>query len=181
MSSHYFIGIRLPEETAASLAEQRDNWQLKSYKQLPPPEDLHITLVYIGADPHDELPEVLKALNAVDVAPFDVAINGVGTFGNPAKPRVIYADVQENPHLRELQRQVVSVLEPFSLRPDKRPFVPHITLAKKWKGDDPLTKQLEIRVGRFTVSQFSLFKVNLNKRPRYEAVQTYELDEDAPK
>ncbi|AQQ52771.1 RNA 2',3'-cyclic phosphodiesterase [Planococcus lenghuensis] len=181
MSSHYFIGIRLPEETAASLALQRDSWRLRSHKQLPPAEDLHITLVYIGADPNDELPDVLQALEAVDMAAFEVTVSGAGTFGNPATPRVIYADVQENPHLRELQRQVEAALEPFSLRPDKRPFVPHITLAKKWKGNDPLTEPLTIGIERFTVSEFSLFQVHLDKRPRYEAVRTYELSENASK
>lgn len=175
MSNHYFIGVRLPDHAAEKLAAERNRWNIRSHKQVIPPEDMHITLVYIGADPHNELSAVHESLQHIQIQPFEVTISGAGTFGNPETPRVVYGKVAENGPLRELQREVAETLDSFRLRPDRRPYVPHVTLAKKWSGGEPLRQPLELGTVTFSVNEFSLFKVNLGKRPRYEAVHTYRL------
>ncbi|WP_088005553.1 RNA 2',3'-cyclic phosphodiesterase [Indiicoccus explosivorum] len=175
MSNHYFIGIGLTAEAAGKLAEDRDNWKLRSHKQLIPSVDMHITLVYIGADPYGELPDVQRALRQIEQQPFEVTVSGTGTFGNPETPRVIYGKIGENSRLRALQQEVSDALEPFRLRPDRRPYVPHITLAKKWRGTASLDRKLELRPVSFPVREFSLFKVNLGQTPRYEAIYTFPL------
>ncbi|MCM3611521.1 RNA 2',3'-cyclic phosphodiesterase [Planococcus sp. MERTA32b] len=175
MVNHYFIGIKIPLTTARSLVEQRDSWNLSSHKRLPVAEDLHITLLFLGGDPHDEIGEVAKALEEVAHGSFSVDIAGTGYFGKMERPRVVYAATEENDSLNRLQLKIRDILKGFQLSPDNKPFVPHITLANKWAGNEPWNGIPELETGRFEVGEFSLFQIEPVQTPRYIAVQNYKL------
>lgn len=175
MDNHYFIGIKIPLPTAHSLAEQRDSWDLSSHKRFPVAEDLHITLLFIGGDPHGEIGEVAKALEEVVHEPFTVDIKGTEYFGKKERPRVVYAATEENNSLNALQKNVKDTLKGFQLSPDNKPFVPHITLANKWAGKEPWGDIPELETEHFEADEFSLFRIEPSETPRYIAVQTYKL------
>lgn len=177
MSKHYFIGIKVPEEIAFKLDAARKEWNLNSHKRYTPPTDMHLTLLFIGDDPHSEIEAAAKALNNVSHAPFELTIDGVKTFGNPETPRIIYASLAENLELAALQTQIKQTLSQFELNPDPKPFVPHITLAGKWKGGAPFTKPLTLEPATFRVTEFSVFQIEPHKVPRYIPIHTYQLKE----
>lgn len=177
MSKHYFIGIKIPEETAVALDAARKEWNLTSHKRYTPPVDMHITLLFIGNDPHGEIEAAAKALQGVEHAPFDLKINGVKTFGNPSTPRIIYASVEASKELAALQEQVRQTIHPFNMNPDTKPFVPHITLAGKWKGGPPVEQQLTLKPATFRVAEFSVFQIEPQQVPRYIPIHTYPLKE----
>ncbi|MDN7240193.1 RNA 2',3'-cyclic phosphodiesterase [Planococcus sp. N028] len=177
MSKHYFIGIKIPAHVASQLDEARKEWNLTSHKRYTPPIDMHITLLFIGNDPNSEIDAAAKALQGVAYAPFELKIDGVKTFGNPRTPRIVYASVEESRELSALQEQVKQVLQPFELNPDPKPFVPHITLAGKWKGGPPLLQQLTLEPATFQVKEFSVFQIEPQQVPRYIPIQTYQLKE----
>lgn len=66
---------------------------------------------------------------------------------------------------------------------ETRPFRPHITLARKWIGDEPFqTGMLERLWGelqpeplQFEASEVVLYQTNLNKTPKYEAKTIFPL------
>ncbi len=175
MVNHYFIGIKIPLATAHSLVEQRNSWNLSSHRRLPAAEDLHMTLLFIGGDPHGEIGEVAQALEEVVHDSFVVDITGTGYFGITDRPRVVYAETEENGSLNRLQEKVRDTLKEFQLRPDNKPFVPHITLANKWAGKEPWDDIPALGKERFKVDAFSLFRIEPENTPRYIAVQTYKL------
>jgi len=177
MSKHYFIGIKIPGEVASRLDEARKEWNLTSHKRYTPPVDMHITLLFIGNDPNSEIEAAAKALQEVAHAPFDLKINGVKTFGKPTTPRIIYASIEESRELAALQEQVRRALQPFELNPDTKPFVPHITLAGKWKGGPPLKQQMTLEPETFQVTEFSVFQIEPQQVPRYIPIHTYQLKE----
>jgi 2'-5' RNA ligase len=177
MQAHYFIGIKIPEPAAKKLDQARKGWNLKSHKRYTHWMDMHITLLFIGSDPHNEIEAVQQALAAISHAPFALTANGVKTFGNPAKPRIIYAAVEDSPALSELQKKVREALEPFRLKPDEKGFVPHITLAGKWAGGPPLDIDMEIEPAAFQVTEFSLFRIEPGSVPKYIPETTYHLRE----
>ncbi|MFD1030348.1 RNA 2',3'-cyclic phosphodiesterase [Metaplanococcus flavidus] len=175
MENHYFIGIKVPLQTSRSLAEQRNSWGLLSHKRIPVAEDLHITLVFIGGDPQGEIDAAADALEQVEQAPFDVTITGTGYFGKPERPRVVYAAIEENVLLNELQKKIKQALSGFRWSPDNKPFVPHITLANKWTAKEAWTEIPALEPERFGVTEFCLFRIEPGSTPRYVAIKTYKL------
>ncbi|RLJ82097.1 RNA 2',3'-cyclic phosphodiesterase [Planococcus citreus] len=174
MSTHYFIGIRIPGQTAEKIGQARDSWNLSTHKRLTPPGDMHITLVFIGEDRFGELEEIAERLGQIDQAPFCLQLAGVKTFGNPETPRIVYAALADSPELMELQHTVQQQLEPLELVTDPKPFVPHITLASRWKGGS-LSENWQLEELEFAVDSFSLFEIHPRETPRYKEIQTYPL------
>jgi len=177
MQAHYFIGIKIPEPVAKKLDLARKSWNLKSHKRYTHWVDMHITLLFIGNDPHDEIEAAQQALAAISHAPFELTTDDMKTFGNPAKPRIIYASVEESPALRELQKKVREALLPFRLKPDEKGFVTHITLAGKWAGGPPMDVEMKIEPMAFQVTEFSLFRIEPGNVPKYIPETTYQLKE----
>ncbi|MBB5180568.1 2'-5' RNA ligase [Planomicrobium koreense] len=179
MQTHYFIGINIPEAAAKELAEARGQWNLQSHKKYTRPQDMHITLLFIGSAEETQLQEAAQALEEISQAPFDLAINGVKTFGNPQTPRIIYAAIADSAPLMELQEKVREITRKFNLSSDQKPFVPHITLAAKWAGgsemeEAPVFKMPSIS---FRVEEFSLFRIEPQNMRKYVPQATYRLQE----
>lgn len=175
MNNHYFIGIKVPPATAERLVDQRDAWGLSGHRRYPIAEDLHITLLFIGGDTHGEIAEVAEALKGIQHSPFELKITGTAHFGKSDRPRVVYAALEENERLNGLHRKVKDALSSFRLSPDNKPFVPHITLANKWAGKDVWEEIPQIESESFRAEEFSLFRIEPAGKPRYIAVETYQL------
>lgn len=175
MNNHYFIGIKVSLQTAQHLVEQRDSWGLSGHRRYPFAEDLHITLLFIGGDPHGEIERVAEALKGIAHPPFELKITGTAHFGKSDRPRVVYAALEENELLNGLQRKVKDALSGFRLSPDNKPFVPHITLANKWAGKEVWEEIPQIESESFRAEEFSLFRIDPAGKPRYIAVETYKL------
>lgn len=174
MSTHYFIGIRIPGQAAEKIGHARDSWELTTHKRLTPPADMHITLIFIGEDRFGELGEIAERLGQIDQVPFRLQVAGVKTFGNPETPRIVYAALFDNPELMALQQAVEQQLDSLQLATDPKPFVPHITLASRWKGGS-LPENWQLEELEFPVDSFSLFEIHPRETPRYKEIQTYPL------
>lgn len=175
MKPHYFIGIKIPLAIAEKLDKERRSWQLQSHKRQTPPEDMHITLLFIGEDVHDEIGQAVKLLSGIEQPPFSLTVDSIKTFGNPTTPRVIYASLENSWELEVLQEQVLESLKLLQIRPDPKKFVPHITLASKWAGGAPSKPQFLIDKMQFDVTEFSLFQIAPKENPRYRKIANYVL------
>jgi 2'-5' RNA ligase len=173
---HYFIGVKLPGDLARRLVDERNEWQLElSHKRLPVAEDLHITLVYLGAVEAEVLTKLVSELNGLaEVIPaINLTLSEVATFGNPSTPRVIYTSIEEQPMLRKLQNAILEKCLALLLQVDQKPFVPHITLAKKWSGKiDVFSQEMLINQSSFTMSNFSIYSINPREVPSYQPIHT---------
>lgn len=173
---HYFIGIKLPKDLAQQLVDLRKGWHLeRSHKRLPVAEDLHITLLYLGAVESDLLKQLLSQLDSLSqkFLPIDITLNGVSIFGNPLTPRVVYTAIEEQLSLQLLQKAVLEKCLELFLQVDKKPFVPHITLAKKWSGQHELfLKEMDIEKQSFSITAFSVYAINPRETPSYQAIHT---------
>lgn len=177
MKAHYFIGIRIPEPVAVHLVENREKWALRSHKKYTRQQDMHITLLFIGDDPAGEIEQAAKALEKVHLAPFELTLEGIKTFGNPSTPRIIYASVTPSDRLNILQEQIREKVMAFNMNPDQKPFVPHVTLAGKWAGGPPLEQKMELEPVSFMVTEFSVFRIEPRSLKKYVAVSTIQLRE----
>ncbi|MFD2875386.1 2'-5' RNA ligase family protein [Paenibacillus rhizoplanae] len=97
--------------------------------------------------PGKNIPSLYEALWKVARSSkgFQLKLGEWGTFGLPDSPRVLWAGVSgELEPLKELQQKVVSATLPLGYTPEMRTYNPHLTVARKYRGEDPFTlEQLE--------------------------------------
>ncbi|MCG3089506.1 RNA 2',3'-cyclic phosphodiesterase [Sporosarcina cyprini] len=179
MSAHYFIGIKAPaaiRPIAASFQTQLD--LLDTYKVLPHEEDLHMTLLFIGALPNSHITPLKKILSSLSVQheKFQLEINHLAYFGSPKGPRVVYLGTDDSAPLSSLQQVIYSQCQNITGRTDANRFTPHITIAKKIKpaAGKPIVKE-EFTGVPFQVDGFSLFTIHPEQSPKYEEIGYFEL------
>ena len=95
------------------------------------PENVHITLRFLGNIRQEVVDSVHSEMEKVSFVPFNVNIRGVGVFPTIKYARVVWAGIQEG---AEELRQILNQLEPglrrLGLKSDVRGFSPHITIAR---------------------------------------------------
>jgi 2'-5' RNA ligase len=109
------------------------------------PAGFHVTLRFLGETAEDVLEDVHHAFEAVDAPAFDLEIRGVGSFGQGARTRMLWAGVGASEPLAHLQRKVESAAVRAGLPAETRRFTPHVTLARL----DASARASEERVRRF--------------------------------
>ena len=97
------------------------------------PEQLHLTLKFLGNVPTGSLEAVKQALTEVcaGVRPFPLRAKGIGFFPNDRQPRVIWVGFEGSENaLAHLQGCVERSLAPFVEKPGAEHFLPHTTLGR---------------------------------------------------
>ena len=98
-----------------------------------PVEKMHLTLKFLGdveeSFVHELIPRVATSVSCLP-GPFQVWIEGVGTFGG-RQPRIIWAGIVDRSGLlARMHLAVESALATLGVPAEKRTFSPHITLAR---------------------------------------------------
>ena len=178
-----FLGIGLPagprQVLTATLAQLR---RTDAPVRWVRPENLHITLKFLGELGEEHLDDLKARLAKVDKPDLELALDGLGSFPSRGAPRVIWAGVRDPAGnlLRlaaELSRAAVSVGVPA----EDRPYHPHITLGrmKGSAGKDAIRSAMEecsnrARSEPFTAGQFTLYESTLTPEgPVYSRLQDY--------
>ena len=117
--------IRLSDAMKAPLLQvQRQLQELGIEGRYTPESQLHLTLAFIGEQP--EVQPSLDALSSLSFSPFEVTLQGLGSFGT-----LWWAGIRESAPLCALAHSLRSVLSAGGIPYDDAPFLPHITLLRK--------------------------------------------------
>jgi 2'-5' RNA ligase len=145
------------------------------------PENLHLTLKFLGALSEGQLPDLKAALDgaAGRHRPFQLGFGGAGVFPPRGRPRVVWIDIAAGAgEMAALQADVEGGLEPLGFPPEKRPFSPHLTIGRVRDLDDPfaLTGALaaagEMSWGECVIDRVHLMRSDLFPTgPRYSILQ----------
>jgi 2'-5' RNA ligase len=96
-----------------------------------PPEQIHLTLRFIGEITDADAKHAEDALTRVHVAPFVLEPSALGVFPPRGQPTVVWAGVGSgHPHLHALRQRVDDALLAAGVPLDLPPFHPHLTLAR---------------------------------------------------
>lgn len=161
-----FVAIALPEKVKKQLGNiERPidgvSWQDTS--------QLHLTLRFIGSVNNEISEELQNRFAKIDQQSFEMNINGLGRFPERGNPRVLWAGVEEQPELMQLQAKLEEACVKSGLEAEKRDFKPHITLAKvKHSKANKEVKSLineynNFRTASIPVSEFVLYNSKLNQ------------------
>ena len=97
-----------------------------------PPENLHLTVWFLGEVAEAGAPAVLEALASPFEEPgFVLQISGLGVFPPSGAPRVLWMGVTQGlDRLARLHSEIGTRLAPWGFVPDDRPYSAHLTLAR---------------------------------------------------
>jgi len=122
-----FIAIELPEDTRCKLlALKRDIPGVRWVS----PEQLHLTLLFLGEVEDNKLEQLILAMSKIKVAPFTLNFSKTGCFPRSDAPKVLWVGLDQLPALNALAATVRAAVSSFSVPLEWSPFSPHITLAR---------------------------------------------------
>jgi len=102
-----------------------------TYLKLIKPKNIHITMRFLGNIRIELVDRIHNEMEKVVFTPFDIEIRGVGAFPNLRFARVIWAGIQKGAKkLEDIADQLEPWLQNLGIRPDKKGFSPHITIAR---------------------------------------------------
>ncbi|MGH2471911.1 MAG: RNA 2',3'-cyclic phosphodiesterase [Candidatus Limnocylindria bacterium] len=180
-----FIAIPLPPDLAVRVFEILPP-SLPALRRVKP-ENLHVTLAFLGQTPEDRLGDVTAAADeaAAPVSPFRLAFDRAGRFPERGRPRVVWLGIADGgPSVLELGAGVYEGLRGRGLRFDDRPLAPHLTLARvaedatlaEAKAVGAAIEGLSAPTLRFDVTEIAVVQSVLSpKGPRYTALATVPL------
>ena len=132
-----FVALEIPTEVrdgfGALITELRaaDSSFSKNRARWVRPENLHVTLKFIGHVDAGKLDAIQAALAEVRVdRQIELRFRGLGFFPNGKRPRVFWAGIEASPNLAPLAAEIEARLAKVGISGETREFAPHLTLAR---------------------------------------------------
>lgn len=183
VSTHYFYAVTLPESVKISLREQATKLEKQFlFKKWLHYADYHITMAFLGS-----ASDIMKKTAIQNVAlclegesRFNLTLHKLATFGRPERPRILWQGIDDAPELFHLQAKVFEACRQAGFALDTKPFTPHITLARKYVGDDNFSLEeanetLSIHKESFEVTTITLYRTHIGATPSYEPIYSFTL------
>ncbi|MDI6402135.1 RNA 2',3'-cyclic phosphodiesterase [Balneolaceae bacterium ANBcel3] len=144
-----FTAITIPDHVRGELAAiQPQHPEI----HLTPESQLHLTMRFIGDCDKNKTRRISQVLTHVSFRPFDLTLQGTGTFRSEETTSILWAGVRYNDVLGELYESIQQELYRAKVAPENRTFHPHVTLGRVRRGhrgkpageeDPPLTSVLD--------------------------------------
>ncbi|MCF8710208.1 RNA 2',3'-cyclic phosphodiesterase [Rhizorhapis sp. SPR117] len=141
---------------------------------------LHLTLRFIGEVNRHQAQDIAAALGGISASPFTISLSSVGAFDRRGRVEALWVGVTPHDELKALHNKVDRACTSVGVPPDKRAYLPHITLARLNRSSGPVDNFLALHAGlsstEFTVDQFGLFESELGRQGAvYHLVERYRL------
>jgi len=183
-----FIAIELPKEIKILLEELENHLKSGRYRaKWVAPDSIHLTLKFLGGISTDSISNITQVIEkaAVGIAPFRLAVSGLGVFPNPGRVQVVWAGVTgELDKLVQIQKRIDSGLESLGFVPESRPFTAHLTIARMRDEASPAERQTigqlvsttSFEGGEFEVESVSVMRSELRREgPIYSRLASIAL------
>ncbi|MBX3594864.1 RNA 2',3'-cyclic phosphodiesterase [Sphingomonas sp.] len=175
-----FVALRPPRMVRSRLLAMmggipRARWQ--------DDDQLHLTLRFIGEVDRRTADDIAAVLGSVRSPLPDLRLAGCGLFDTRGRANAIWAGVAPQAPLAALHRKLDQALVRIGLAPERRAYLPHITLARLSGGsahvDRFVAAHASLSSAPFRVAHFTLFESELGKGgATYSAVARYPLDDE---
>jgi 2'-5' RNA ligase len=173
-----FVAISPPEELCRDIA---DLARAVPGGRPVPPEQLHLTLKFIGEVEGGKLLDIKEALTEILRPAFSLSLRGVGFFPPRGMPKVVWVGIEPGEEVDRLRRDIEKTLFAAGIPKEQQKFVPHLTLARL---KDANISRLQgfmagnslLRSPPFAVTAFTLFSSQLTaKGALHSEVAVYPL------
>jgi 2'-5' RNA ligase len=174
-----FVGVEIPGDIAAELYPLARGIRGLDAQT---PENMHITLKFIGDVDPGLAAEIDQALSQVAFEPFDLQVQGLDVFASSRKIRIFWAGVKDQPALRRLAHRVEKALLALEGSPDldARKFTPHITLGRNRDAaratiEQAVADHVDLTSRVFTIDRFCLYESHsTSDGPEFRVIAAYD-------
>jgi len=133
-----FVALEITSSARENLAALIDNLRaVAPQAKWVRPENLHVTLKFIGEVPDTKTAEVASILRVlcgvyqgVRSQPVNLCFRGLGFFPDHKRPRVFWVGIEASANLKRLSADIGKATEKLGIPNERRPFSPHLTLAR---------------------------------------------------
>lgn len=128
-----FVAVSPPPEIRETVVERARSLRYEGDVRWLPPENVHLTLKFLGEAPEEALAAVSAALDGVcrGHGPFKVELAGFGAFPSRERAKVVWAAVGAGSgELESLAAELQSALDPLGFPREERPYLPHATVGR---------------------------------------------------
>jgi 2'-5' RNA ligase len=135
-----FVAIGLGEELKRELVaiqrrlgEAAIKRQIRWLVRWVAPQNIHLTLKFLGEVDAARIPELTTALHGAteNIESFTLTVRDLGCFPSAKRPNVIWAGLNgQLPSLVEFARRVEDAFGALGFPREARPFSPHLTLGR---------------------------------------------------
>jgi 2'-5' RNA ligase len=121
-----FAAIGIPDDIAEGLVRRQQGLPGARWRRT---EALHLTLRFMGEIPETTAEDLDAELSSIAGDPMTLRLEGVGSFQDGDDIHAIWAGVSDSPALKQLAGRCESAARRAGVKPERRPFRPHVTLA----------------------------------------------------
>ncbi|NLZ51782.1 MAG: RNA 2',3'-cyclic phosphodiesterase [Thermoanaerobacteraceae bacterium] len=177
-----FIAINLDLSVKANIRDFIQNKVSQNFKGIRwvKPENLHITLAFLGEITTEQASSIKKVLESILAKheSFPIELSGIGFFPNRKNPKVFWIGIKEQPKLLKLKHDIDKCLTECNIYFDKKPFSPHLTIGRiksPLKIESEIVEALDFKAS-FLVTEFFLIKSDLfSDGPVYSDLYRFEF------
>jgi RNA 2',3'-cyclic 3'-phosphodiesterase len=165
-----FLGYRLPADAVEALAE----WQVRELRgRIVPPENLHVTLAFLGNRPSGDLPAILEVLGRA-AAESAAPVFTVSGYRETRSVGMLTLDEPDGSAAVLAGRLHADLAALGVYEPERRPWLPHVTVLRfrERPGLRPSLPEL----GPVVTSDAAAFLSRLHPSgARYEVLESFRL------
>ncbi|TAJ07026.1 MAG: RNA 2',3'-cyclic phosphodiesterase [Nitrospirae bacterium] len=185
-----FLAVELPAALTQAIVQVQADVRNRISRELSPgmrlqwvrPTAIHLTLKFFGDIPEDHVDDLQSVVGDAlhSLAPFSIAVAGLGVFPDLRVPRVLWIGLSAGPEesggnptttLSHLDETIERSVEGLGYPPESRPFNPHLTLARIKEGSKEVGRVLariglldvDVQLGQLNVRTVAL--VQSERRP----------------
>lgn len=164
MKKRLFIAIEIPDKIKQKIAELQAELKEKVQAKWVRPENIHLTLIFLGDVLEEKIEEIKKCLAVIEFPQFLFISKGIGGFPQESQAYNIWFGLEDSDKLEKLQGLIVQKLEKQGFLIKERKFTPHLTIARLKQKTDlrAIIKNYQEKIwGEVLVQEVFLFQSEL--------------------
>ncbi len=174
-----FVAVFPPPELREEALARARRLSLRGRVRWSKPENVHLTLKFLGDVREEVLDGLCTALEEVcgRHASFDAGLAGFGAFPSARRAQVLWAGIGIGfDGLCSLATDLDAVLAPLGFEREKRPYTPHLTLGRARGQLASFEPRPEEYLGKFRVRRVELTESTLTPEGAvYRTVRAFTL------
>jgi len=179
-----FVAVDIPnnlkEEIYRVLEGERKRFRELKWVAM---ENFHITLKFLGSVERERIKKIKEVLERVAEkhSPFKLKPDSLGTFPEKGSLKVLWLSLVDGEKIKSLATDVENSLTSIGFPKEKRPFTPHLTLARARRNSKERITLDDFEVKRvqfpyFLVDHFTLYESELKPDgPIYKKIVEFKL------
>ena len=151
---------------------QQDIKKTGANVKLVEPENIHITLKFLGDTPEEQIENINDIISSsvAEIEPFEIIVKGAGVFPNESYLKVIWVGISPGDTIASISKTLDEKLASLGFKREKKKFSPHLTIGRvrsarnKNELIEVIEKYKEITFESFKVSSIKLKKSQLTSQ-----------------